>query len=71
MTSFDDGDIQQVEDDLVALVKAWADRGIPPSQSCQILASTSHKMIVDFTDASFGALVALMAKQWEACGGRF
>lgn len=62
--------VDQMQDELMALIKAWADRGISPGDSAQLLAATSHVMLVKLTDCSLGQLIALIVKQWEKHDGR-
>lgn len=62
--------IRGMQDDLFALIKAWEDRGVPPSDSAQMLTAVGQMMMIRLDLCTLGQLVAILAKQWERHGGR-
>ncbi len=63
--------IDQMQDELISLITAWADRGVSPSESAQLIAATAHLMLIKMTDCTLGELVKLLVKQWGTHGGKF
>lgn len=57
--------VDQMQDELLALVEAWSDRGIPPSDASMMIAGTSHLMIMKFSDLTFEEMVEMMREQWD------
>lgn len=62
--------IDQLQDELISLLVAWADRGIPPADSCMLLGATSHMMIMQFTDYKFSEFMEIAKAQWVKNGGK-
>lgn len=58
-------EIDQMQDDLVAMVKAWADRGIHPTDSAMLLMATSHVMVHKFTDLELDQVIVAITHQWS------
>lgn len=62
-------DVAQLQDDIVALVTAWADRGIAPSESAMVLAGMSHTMLAKL-GYSLGEVTTLLAEGWKRHNGK-
>lgn len=62
--------LDQLQDELVGLLRAWVDRGIPVEDASMLLAATGHTMIVEYTKLSFGQLVEMILKQWKKHNGK-
>lgn len=62
--------VDQMHEELIALVNAWSDRGIPPSDTAQFLAAVSHVMLLRLTECSLGQLISLLVRQWERHNGK-
>ncbi len=60
--------VSALQDEIIAMVKAWADRGIPPSDSAQFIAATGHVMLARF-GSTLGQVIVLLAEQWTKHGG--
>jgi hypothetical protein len=63
--------IDQMQDELVGLISAWADRGIAPSDAALMLAGTSHMLLVKLNDLTFGEFTQIAMEGWKKNGGRF
>jgi hypothetical protein len=58
-------EINQLQDELLSLVEAWVDRGIPPGDSAFMIAGLSHMLIKKFTDMTFEDLMEIAKEQWD------
>ena len=62
-------DVGQLQDEVVALVTAWADRGISPSESAVVLAGMSHALLCKL-GYSLDEVNSLLVKAWEVNRGK-
>lgn len=58
-------EIDGMQTDLIALMKAWTDRGIHPADSAVLLMATSQVMVKKFTNLALENIIAALRKQWE------
>lgn len=63
--------INQMQDEIIAMLKAWEDRGIPPADGAVMFASVSHLMLATMTQMKFDDLVGVMRDRWVKHGGQF
>ena len=61
--------VSAMQDDLIALIRAWTDRGIRPHEGGTIMAAMGH-MILLRCDFSMGDVVKLLCERWTAAGGK-
>jgi hypothetical protein len=61
--------VKELQGEVMALVTAWADRGIPPSDSAIVLAGMGHSLLskLGFT---LGQVVSLIAEGWKRGNGK-
>jgi hypothetical protein len=59
----------QLQDEVIALVSAWADRGISPEEAAMVVAANAHMMLAKF-GFSLGQIVAVMADGWRKSNGK-
>lgn len=59
-----DPEIDKMQDDVIALIQAWQDRGIELESCAQLLTTVGHEMLIRL-DYSFGDLVMGAASQWR------
>lgn len=62
--------LDQLQDEVFALLSAWVDRGITPHESAQVLAGMGH-MILSQTGTTFSELVAVLEESWRKYNGKF
>ncbi len=60
--------LDDMQADVVALLKAWEDRGIPQTQGAQVLCANAHLTLLAF-GARLGQVVRLLTQQWELHNG--
>lgn len=63
-----DPEIDQMQDDVIALIQAWQDRGITLEDCALLLTTVGHEMLIRL-DCSFGELIMGAANQWKDRGG--
>ncbi len=69
-SSISDPDVvDKIQDDIVAMFKAWEDRGITPQDACQVLTATGLGLLACF-GFSLGSVVILVTQQWEKNDGQ-
>lgn len=61
--------VRQLQDEVLALVTAWADRGVSPAESAMILTSNGHAILAKL-GFSLGELVSLMTDGWKRNNGK-
>lgn len=61
--------VPQLQEEIVALITAWADRGISPSESAQVLSGFSHMLLAKL-GYSLGEVTRVLAKSWENHNGK-
>lgn len=61
--------LKQMQDEVLALITAWADRGISADESAMILAGTVHSTLAQL-GYSLGQIVALLADGWRKTNGK-
>lgn len=59
-----DPEVDKMQDDVIALIQAWQDRGISLEDCAQLLTTVGHEMLIRL-DCSFGEMVIGAARQWE------
>ena len=63
-------ELSTMQDEIVAMILAWADRGVPPSDSALMIAGMAHAMIAKFDTMTLAEFVAIIRADWESNGGR-
>jgi len=61
--------LDQMQEELTALMQAWCDRGITPSDCAQVVAATGHVMLA-VGGFSLAGLITQAARQWDRHGGK-
>lgn len=61
--------VKQLQTELIALVEAWADRGIAPSESAMIIVANGHMLLAKL-GFSLGQIVSLLSDSWRSNNGR-
>lgn len=69
MNEINSESLLQMQDEVVGLVTAWADRGIGPQEAAMILAANTH-MILGELGFSLGQIVTVLVKGWEKKNGK-
>ncbi len=54
-----------MQNDVLALMEAWVDRGVPPGDSAVMLAGMSHAFVREFTDLQFSELMTMAREHWN------
>jgi len=62
-------DVAQLQNEVVALVTAWADRGISPQESAMVLAAISHALLAKLGFA-LSQITPMMETSWRVHNGK-
>jgi hypothetical protein len=65
----DPAQIELMQDELISLMGAWADRGFTPAESAMYLAGVSHLMLAR-AGYSLAEFIDLLRQQWEKHDGK-
>lgn len=63
-----DAEVDQMQDDLVALLKAWSDRGIHPHMAAEFITGTGHMLLRSF-GCPLHKIIETLTESWLANGG--
>lgn len=62
------GDIQDMQREIAALVDAWADRGLPPEAIAGVLGAQGHLYMLKI-GTPLGAMLETVKDLWDRRGG--
>ena len=69
MSDLNSDTLIQCQDEVLALVTAWADRGIAPDEAAMVLAANAH-MVLARLGFSLGQIVSVMTDGWRKSNGK-
>lgn len=61
--------VEQLQDEVVSLITAWADRGVSPSESAMVLAGLSNMLLAKL-GYSLGEFIVIVADGWRRNNGK-
>lgn len=64
-----DDEVRNAQEELYALVLAWADRGLTFTESTMIVAATAHKLLA-MTEFKLEDVVQMVSDAWMKNGGK-
>lgn len=62
--------IDQMHEEVFALISAWIDRGISPADCAVFLTGTSHMLLMQLTDCKLSEVIEALTEQWNKHGGK-
>jgi hypothetical protein len=68
-TSLNSEMLVQMQGEVIDLVTAWADRGIPPDEAAMVLAANTHMILMEL-NFTLGQIVSVLAAHWRKSNGK-
>lgn len=70
MSDLSSEELEQMQDESLALIGAWMDRGVSPTASAMILAAVITRVLVEMKVVTLSDLLDTITDGWNKCNGK-